>query len=178
MHCYQPLWPEDRADWTPPSPTLFRYRDACDVAAYAALDALTTWYTYPHIWHLDDDGQWQCCSKGSSLDSVQRFAENPEWMLECRLTPVDPPCPDNWVILEPRQRRLGPERYDVNEDDARAFLDLRSGLAGFGITLLDVVVFNQEFQWWSLHELTSGTTAWPATSAAVRRRPRARKPID
>ena len=30
-----------------------------------------------------------------------------------------------------------------------------------GITLLDVMVFDQEFHWWSLHELTSGTTRWP-----------------
>jgi hypothetical protein len=172
MHAYQPQWPEDHSDWESPSPTTFRYRDALDVVAYAELDPLTTWYTYPHIWHLDDEGEWRCCSKGSSLDSVQRFAENPEWMLECRLTPVDPPCPDNWVILEPRQRWHRPDRYDVSEDDARAFLELRRRLAEFGITLLDVVVLTEDFRWWSLHELTSGTTAWTSTSAEGVRRPR------
>ena len=49
---------------------------------------------------------------------------------------------------------------DVTEGDAQSFIALRSSLARFGITLLDVVIINEEFQWWSLHELTSGTTAW------------------
>ena len=47
-----------------------------------------------------------------------------------------------------------------SEDDARAFLRLRRGLARHGVVLLDVMVFDQEFHWWSLHELTSGTTTW------------------
>jgi hypothetical protein len=52
------------------------------------------------------------------------------------------------------------ELDQVDESDAHAFLDLRQGLARHGITLLDVMVFDQEFHWWSLHELTSGTTRW------------------
>jgi len=80
-------------------------------------------------------------------------------MLQCRLVPTDEPCPDYWVVIEPRQRWHG-DRYDVTEGDAQAFIALRSSLARFGITLLDVVIINEEFQWWSLHELTSGTTAW------------------
>lgn len=144
----------------------FTFRDARDVARFAALDPLTTWYTWPEVWHLDNEGRWHCCSRGSSLDSVRRFAKAPSQMLGCRLVPTDQPCPDYWVVLEPRQRwRLS--RPEVNEGDAQAFVVLRRGLAGFGVTLLDVVVFDDDFHWWSLHELTSGTTAW--TFASERR---------
>ena len=55
--------------------------------------------------------------------------------------------------------------------DAQAFNALRSSRAQFDITLLDVVIINEEFQWWSLHELTSGTTAWnfePSARVRVR----------
>lgn len=159
MHSYRPQWPTDRSDWEPPSPADFTYRDAHDVAEFASTDVLTTWYTYPHVWHLDEQGRWQCCSKGSSLDSVRRFAKSPAHMLHCRLVPTGEPCPDYWVVIEPRQRWHS-DRYDVTEGDAKAFIALRGSLARFGITLLDVVIINEEFQWWSLHELTSGTTAW------------------
>ena len=59
FHSYQPLWPEDRSDWKPPSPADFMYRDALDVGHFAAVDALTTWHTCPHIWHLDANGRWR-----------------------------------------------------------------------------------------------------------------------
>ncbi len=160
MHTYSPLWPDDRADWLPPSLDGLTFRSADDVAAYAALDALNTWYTCPQIWHLTDDGQFNCCSRGSTLDSVRRFAEHPEHMLECRWTDVEPECPDNWVILEPRHPWFA-DRYEVTEDDPRAFVELRDHLLEYDISLLDVVIFDQEFHWWSLHELTSGTTVWP-----------------
>lgn len=101
MHSYQPLWPEDRKSWKPPSPADFTYRDALDVGRFAALDPLTTWHTCPHIWHLDDKGRWRCCSKGSSLDSVQSFAEDPADLLACRRTRTGNRCPNYWVILEP-----------------------------------------------------------------------------
>lgn len=166
MHSYRPAWPEDRSDWAPPGPWDFTFRDARDVAEYASIEPLTTWYTYPHVWHLDVDGRWCCCSKGSSLDSVCRFAESPADMLQCRLMPTEKPCPDYWVVLEPRHKWLA-DSYEVTEADAQAFVSVRSSLATFGITLLDVVIFNEEFQWWSLHELTSGTTAWTFEASDV-----------
>jgi hypothetical protein len=159
VHSYQPQWPEDRSNWTVPNPTDFTYRDARDIAAYAANDALTTWYTYPHIWHLDREGRWRCCSKGSSLDSVRRFAEAPAHLLKCRQVPTQHPCPDYWVVLEPRHR-WDLDGQEVTEGDVEAFLVLRNGLARHGVRLLDVVILNEEFHWWSLHELTSGTTTW------------------
>jgi len=36
-------------------------------------------------------------------------------------------------------------------------------LAGFGITLLDDITVNEQFEWWSLHERSAGTTAWGCT---------------
>lgn len=158
MHSYQPNWPADRTNWDPPSPTMFTYRDAHDVARFASIDPLTTWYTYPHVWHLDDQGCWCCCSKGSSGEGVRRVAESPERMLYCRLEATGTPCPDYWVVLEPRHEWSAP--YHVTEGDAQAFLSLRSSLADLGVTLLDVVIFNQEHQWWSLDELTSGSSTW------------------
>ena len=158
MHSYQPLWPDDRTEWKPPSPADFTYRDAVDVGRFAAIDPLTTWHTCPHIWHLDDKGRWRCCSKGSSLDSVQSFAEDPADLLACRQTQTGNRCPNYWVILEPRQEWLRP--LEVTEEDARAFLVLREGLAKHGVTLLDAIVFHEDHRWWSLHELTSGTTQW------------------
>ncbi len=173
MHSYQPQWPDDSSEWTPPNPADFLFRDARDVANFASIDRLTTWYTYPHVWHLDEGGRWCCCSKGSSFDSVRRFAAEPEDMLQCRLTPVDEPCPDYWVVLEPRHR-WDPDLYEVTEGDAEAFVVLRRGLARFGVTLLDVVVFDEDYHWWSLHELTSGSTAWtfgPGTHPPSREAP-------
>ncbi|HEY7627653.1 MAG TPA: hypothetical protein VH761_11315 [Ilumatobacteraceae bacterium] len=159
MHSYQPQWPAADASRVPLSPADFVYRDASDVARFAAQEPLTTWYTWPDVWHLDDEGRWQCCSRGSSLDSVRRFAQAPRQMLDCRLSSTGSPCPNNWLVLEPRHP-WNADRYDVTEEDAAAFLRLRSGLAACGVTLLDVVVFDQACHWWSLSELTSGSTAW------------------
>jgi hypothetical protein len=83
----------------------------------------------------------------------------PAEMLWCREVPVGPACPNHWFVIEPRHPWLG-DHYEVSEEDARAFLKLRRSLARHDIVLLDVVVFDQAFHWWSLHELTSGSTVW------------------
>lgn len=159
MHRYERQWPDDRSDWEIPRPWDHTYRDARGVAEFASLDPLTLCRTWPEVWHLDDTGTVRCCSKGSSIDSVRRFAEWPSHMLDCRLTDLGEECPDFWVVVETR-REWHKDRWDVTESDAQAFLSLRSSLAGYGITLLDVVIFREDFRWWSLHELTSGTTTW------------------
>jgi len=167
MHQYERQWPDDRSDWSPPSPTDFTYRDARDVARYAASNSLTTWCTWPDIWHLDVGGNWHCCSQGSTLDSVQRFAEAPRRLLDCRAMPTGDRCPDHWVVIEPRHPYLL-QTYDVTEADVEAFLVLRQSLATLGVNLLDVLVVHQDYRWWSLHELTTGTTAWDFDPAALR----------
>jgi hypothetical protein len=160
MHRYEPKWPHDRPDWEPPSPWDVTFRDAHDVADYASLEPLTTWYTYPHCWHLDEGGRVHCCSKGSSFDSIRRLAREPAEMVRCRLNPPeDGPCPDFWYVIEPRHP-WSVDGDEVTDTDAAAFLSLRRSLGYFGITLLDVVIVTEDFRWWSLHELTSGTTAW------------------
>jgi hypothetical protein len=62
------------------------------------------------------------------------------------------------VIVESRQPWQ--DWYEVVEGDAAAFVELRRGLGRYGVTLLDIVILNEENQWWSLHELTTGTTTW------------------
>lgn len=79
-------------------------------------------------------------------------------MVDCRLVPTGVPCGNDWVVIEPRHPWA--DDGEVYEHDAARFVRLRSSLARRGIRLLDVVVFDQTPRWWSLHELTSGTTAW------------------
>lgn len=131
MHRYEPGWAEDPADWILPDPVDFTYRDAYDIAAFVALDPTMSRATYPQVWHLDHEGRWCCYSKGSSLDSVRRFAETPEQMLACRRTRLPEPCPDFWVMIEPRQRWRG-DRYEPTEADAQAFASLRRALDAAG----------------------------------------------
>lgn len=38
-----------------------------------------------------------------------------------------------------------------------------------GVTLLDVVIIHDDFKWWSLHEITCGTTAWTFEPPVSRR---------
>lgn len=159
MHRFQPMWPEDLKGFEPPDVTDFLYRDARDVVEYSSQDNLTTWRTWPEVWHLDATGRWCCSSRGTSIDSVREFAESPADMLDCRLESTGDLCPDHWVIIESR-RSWWPERYDVTEGDALAFVTLRASLAWLGVDLLDVVIFRDDLRWWSLHELTCGTTAW------------------
>lgn len=159
MHSYTPTWPEDTSQWEPTSLDAIPFRDAHDLGAYAATDPLTTWYTYPHSWHLDENGIFCCCSKGSSMESVRLYAEQPYRLIDCRNVDTPEPCPDFWVVQEPRQR-LYSKTYEPTEGDVAAFGVLRQEMAGYGITLLDYVIFTDDFRWWSMHELTTGTTAW------------------
>ena len=112
------------------------------------------------MWHLDERGAFRCSSRGSSFDSVHTFAKRPAEMLRCREIELDQPCPARWLVIESR-REGRRHSYRPDEGDAQAFVKLRRGLDGHGITLLDVMVFDQEFHWWSLHELTTGSLTWP-----------------
>ena len=159
MHRYTPRWPENDPEWEPPSRDRVSFRNALDVIDFAAEDRLTTWYTYPWIAHIDESGRPRCWSTGSGLCDVQRFAKRPEEVVACRGVSTGEECPDNWFIIESRQAWRG--RGDsLDEADAAAFIDLRRSLATYGITLLDDIIVNDRFEWWSLHELTSGTTDW------------------
>jgi hypothetical protein len=117
MHTYQRRWADDPSARVLPRLSDFRFNNALDVVLYAELDWLVTWRTYPDVWHLDDDGTFRCGSKGSSLDSVRGFAENPSTLLRCREVVLDEPCPDRWLVIEPHHP-WRKDRYRVDEGDA------------------------------------------------------------
>jgi hypothetical protein len=158
MHTFHPRWDDTSSAAEPPSISDFVFASAVDVIRYCELDCTSTWRTWPELWHLDDIGAFTCYSKGSSFDSVRTFAKRPADLLRCRDFDPDDSCPNRWVIIESRHPYN--DHYRVGEGDAEAFVKLRRGLARRGVTLLDVVVLNQENQWWSLHELTTGTVTW------------------
>jgi hypothetical protein len=159
MHTYRRRWADDPAARVLPEIADFIFTNALDVVAYAELDWLVAWNTWPEVWHLDASGAFCCGSRGSSLDSVRTFAADPSDLLACREIELDDPCPDRWLVLE--SRHPWHDTYHVGEKDPRAFLMRRRRLGQHGIALLDVMAFDQDFYWWSLHELTSGTTTWP-----------------
>jgi hypothetical protein len=170
MHAFVPRW-DDSASVYPPDIGEFRFHSALDVIRYCEQDRTSTWRTWPELWHLDDSGAFVCYSKGSSFESVRTFAERPADLLRCRDFDVDDSCPDWWVVIEARHPYTE-DRYRVDEGDAAAFVELRRGLARRGVTLLDVVILNQDNQWWSLHEITTGTPSWPRpTSGSASRHP-------
>ncbi len=177
MHMFTPRWPAALADdprvkEIPTGP----FRGADDLIDDAELVRKSTWRTWPEVWHLDSTGIWRCMSKHSTGVTVRDMADDPEEMLACRVV-ARRRCPDNWVVLEHRMDWQA-QGMEVTEADAEAFLRLRRSLAVASVNLLDVVVINDDLRWWSLHELTSGTTQWtfvadrPAVSS---RRSRARR---
>lgn len=158
MHTY-----ELRA--TPDDPlleiTTYRFRDALNVVAYAERDRLIGWATWPDVWHLDDEGRFGCYYKGSSLDSLERWAVDPMPLLRSRACGVSSSegCRDRWVVVDSKPRWLWDQPI-VSEATVAAFLMVRDGLKPVGVTLLDAVVFDDQRHWWSIHELMTGTTAW------------------
>lgn len=160
-----------------PSMAEFRFADALDVVAYAEIDLCIGRMTWPETWHLDDAGVMQCAVKGSSCDTLIGWAYDPSHLLRSRRTGRDEDggCTERWVIVD---SRLSGFRDPPDEADAWAFLELRGHLQSVGVELLDAVVFDSEGHWWSMHELTSGTTAWtpPPRVRATARRERASRP--
>lgn len=68
-------------------------------------------------------------------------------------------CPGHWLIIDSRPSgRFGGSQVDAG--DAEAFLRLRPQMDAVGVTLLDAMVFDDQCHWWSLHELSSGSTTW------------------
>lgn len=145
-----------------PSIESLRFRSAPDVVALAKLDYCFGRMTWPEVWHLDNGGKVRCYHRGSSLDSVRAWAEQPESLLRPR---VDHPhrlagCPDRWVVIDSRPRSRYPPPT-VEEADIEAFEQVRLALASIAVVLLDVVVFDDEYRWWSLREIATGSTEWP-----------------
>ena len=149
----------DPTSGPPPSISAFRFVDALDVVRWAELDCTIGWQTRPDVWHLNDSGEFSCYQKCSTLDSIRQWAKNAPPMCRARPEPARADCPDRWVVVESRPSWLHDQPI-VDERDGEAFLTLRRKLVRDGITLLDAVLFDDEGHWWSMHELTTGTTSW------------------
>jgi len=151
-----------------PSIAEFPFNDALDVVAYAEVDLCIGWNTWPEVWHLDETGVLACAYKASSCESLVGWAQDP-WQLErSRREGLASAggCADRWLIVDSRPTWLS---EPPNEADARAFIELRAHLQdSIAVELVDAVVFDDDGHWWSMHELTSGTTEW--SPAPVTRR--------
>ena len=161
MHRYERLNTELNDPCAPPIEA-FRFRAALDVVALAQVDRTIGWKTWPEVWHLDEEGAFACYYKGSTLDSIRQWATDPSPLHRSRIEGLRTTgCADRWVIVDSRPTWLhGGTATD--ESDVEAFLRLRPTLQAFGVSLLDVVIFDDDQRWWSLHELTAGTTLWPS----------------
>ena len=166
MHHYEHLVAAD--DPTPP-PGLAssRFRDPHDLDELAKVDRLLGGSTCPEAWHLDAAGRFRCGYRGSSIESIRDWADDPYPLRRSRregLASVDG-CTDRWLIVESRPTWTCPSPT-VTEADAAAFVRVRRVLADLGVHLLDCMVFDDRGHWWSLHELTSGSLRWDLDAAA------------
>lgn len=66
------------------------------------------------------------------------------------------------LVIEPRPDWLFPTG-PIEESDGEQLLRLRRHLAEVGVHLVDTVIVLAD-RWWSLHELTSGSTEWTMSS--------------
>ena len=144
-----------------PSILDYRFNDAYDVVARAEDDGTIGRLTWPEAWHLDVHGEFRCYFKGSTLDSLQGWAEDPGDLLYSREVGLrEGGCAPRWVIVDSRPSWMAEFKPVVGEGDASAFLCIRKHLAQVGVVLVDAVVFDDAGHWWSMYELTSGTTRW------------------
>ena len=129
-------------------------RDIVDRAAHEPILGGVTW---PESWHLDRSGAFQCGHRGSTLESARTWADDPRSLLRTRREGLSSPegCPPDWLIIDSRPRAMwGGE--PIGEADARAYLLIRSALAAVGVRLLDLMIFDDDRNWWSIGQLLSG----------------------
>jgi hypothetical protein len=154
MHQYEPLWSDDPNE-RPPGIAGFRFRSALDVVAYAQLWCCIGRTTSPEVWHLDGTGALVSYFRGSSLDSIKTWADNPRYLLHPdRRSLCSAAGRERWLIIDSRPAwRHSPI---VDESDVAAYVALRAHLSSADVDLLDAVIFDDQLHWWSLQELTSG----------------------
>ena len=128
----------------------------------ARADFLIGRQLFPEVYSLDERGAVVTWYPGTTPDTIGRWADRPEPILSApgRRSP-GPGQRERWVVIESRPCWFRPS---VSEADAEQFLRLRRVFLAGGVALVDVVVFDDELHWWSLHELTSGSTTWPTAS--------------
>lgn len=163
MHHYEERWEQDDAAVEAHLES-FRFADAVDVAEWASFNIYIGHQPLVEAWHLDREGVLQCATKGGSFTTIRGWAEDPRPLRRSRRQGVrETGCADRWVIVDSRPSWMHPPPT-VTEADAEAFVVLRSKLRCIGVSLLDGVIFDDHQHWWSLHELTSGSTRWPAAA--------------
>jgi hypothetical protein len=167
VHTYEPLWTEGMS-YAPfiDAPPM---RGLDDVARLAPYDPVFGLLTYPTTIHLDGAGRFRCASHLSSFDGLRWWDERREGLEADWERGVGRRCGANWLIIEPRPRSQYRDGW-VTEDDARIYLKLKDVMAEVGMNILDVIVTNDEHRWWSMHELTTGTTEWTFVPRLIRKR--------
>lgn len=132
---------------------------ALDVERQIILERVVAKRTYPEVWHLDDHGCFSCGYRGCTGDSVRRWADDPSDLRRSRREGLrDNGCAPNWLIIEPRPEWLFPDG-PIDERDVQQFLRLRDALQPVGVNLVDAILVVED-RWWSLRELSAGTTKW------------------
>jgi hypothetical protein len=160
MHTYEALWKSD-AELVVPDMESARFTSTLDVVTWAERDRTIGWATWPVVWHLDEEGKFNCYFKAFSLSSIRAWAEDPYELRQSRLEGLaGAGCADRWVIVDSRPRWFRPDEPTVTEADAAAFVKVRQYLTKIGVTLLDDVIFDDQHHWWSMRELVDGTLAW------------------
>lgn len=139
-----------------------RFRSALDVGAYAEVDILLGAATVPDVWHLDHTGENRCGMRGTTPESLQVWAGDPYRLRRSRAEGVRSRegCARHWVIVDSRPFSMRGKPIPPDEADVAAFSSIRADLLTIGVDLLDALVFDDQGHWWSMHELTTGTTAW------------------
>jgi hypothetical protein len=60
-------------------------------------------------------------------------------------------CAPNWLIVE--NRTLGRTDIPPSELDVQSFITVRADLETIGVHLVDTMIFDRGFHWWSMHDL-------------------------
>jgi hypothetical protein len=159
VHTFSKLWDwDDERTYPVTEDDVFRCAE--DIVAKAELWPMFGRQTFPEIWHLDPEGHYRCGWSASSLCSLVRWRDDPFWLNEhLRHSRADGCTHDRWVVIDSRPTMFR-SQDGVSEADARAFTTLQQRLARKGIDLVDAVVFYDLQHWWSMRELTRGTTCW------------------
>ena len=160
MHTYEFVGsPDDHRKY--PITESDQLRCAEDVVAKAARWPMFGRGTCAEVMHLDELGHTECGWRPSSFQSLLYWNEHREdltkALLHARLERCDH---ERWLVVDSRPTSLGDLCPPVSEADAKAFTEIRMWLGERGVELVDTVVFDDQQHWWSMRELTMGTTRW------------------
>ena len=156
MHAFTPL---AQFGDPPIDPYTFRFGSAIDVVEYVRQDAYFFYGLYPRLWHLDDLGAPRCETRCSSCDGIRSWPEFPHSLYASWGEGLKTgECPPRWLIVEPWWR---PDDGLPNEGDVACYSQIAELLSDLDVNLVDAVLIDKDRgSWWSMHELTTGSTKW------------------